>query len=395
VQARLTSAFFAIALVVVVYFLAYDVAGPRCGLIAALFTTTDSPTGCSPYGAAGGRNRASVLARAAAIGTGASPTFGRAGIRRRSIVRTGTRLPSHGVPFFVAMVLYCCAQYGWIRVEGAGGLGDGRRGGAGAIFGVVLFRCGAHHRIPGRLSGPRPAAAARPFLRGTYTLDRFYRRLQPAGTAAPAHTAGASRCVDPGCGGGVFRCRDRRYAVATLALLGLSLGWLFFMITKTPRYLSILAPLFAIALAYFAVKSGAGWQGKVANAALARFCSRRSPAMLSGCTAIGTRITPPSRQLQNIVPKGASVYGVITFWMALHDRTYYGYERRDLDRAVAELRPRYMILYDRVMVHGSGYTDDWATLREKLTGFVHSHGTLAGRVSNEFYGDLEVSRITY
>jgi hypothetical protein len=61
---------------------------------------------------------------------------------------------------------------------------------------------------------------------------------------------------------------------------------------------------------------------------------------------------------------------------------------------VAELRPQCMILYDRVMVHGSGYTD-WATLHEKLTGFVHSHGTLAGRVSNEFYGDLEVYRITY
>jgi len=30
-----------------------------------------------------------------------------------------------------------------------------------------------------------------------------------------------------------------------------------------------------------------------------------------------------------------------------------------------------------------------------VTDFVHRHGTLAGRVSNEFYGDPENHRIAY
>jgi len=83
-------------------------------------------------------------------------------------------------------------------------------------------------------------------------------------------------------------------------------------------------------------------------------------------------------------------------WMALHDRTYYAYDRTPLDFAVQKLKPEYLILYDRVMVNGSGHgEDDFARLRAQATELVRRQGTLAGRVSNEFYGAMEIYRITY
>jgi hypothetical protein len=193
-----------------------------------------------------------------------------------------------------------------------------------------------------------------------------------------------------------FARKGGRYGLAALGLLAINLGWLLFLVNKGPRYLVMLSPLFAIALAYFAVRTAAGRYRKLGAAAL----------VLVLLTQIGGNAywlyryrhadyAAVSRQLQNIVPRGASVYAIITFWMALHDRTYYAYDRTELEPAVTKLHPQYMILYDRVMMHGSGYDDNWAPLREQATEFVRHHGTLAGRVSNEFYGDLEIYRISY
>jgi signal transduction histidine kinase len=193
-----------------------------------------------------------------------------------------------------------------------------------------------------------------------------------------------------------FARRDRRYGMAALGLLLVNLGWLLFLINKSPRYLAMLSPLFAIALAYFAAKTASGRYRKLVAAAVA----------LVLLTQVGgnafwlyryrhANYAEVSRQLRSIVPPGASVYGIITFWMALHDRTYYAYDRTELDPAVTKLRPQFMILYDRVMMHGSGYGDNWAPLRAQATEFVRRHGTLAGRVANDFYGDLEIYRISY
>jgi hypothetical protein len=91
------------------------------------------------------------------------------------------------------------------------------------------------------------------------------------------------------------------------------MGWLFFMITKTPRYLSILAPWFAIALAYFAVKSGTGRQGNIANPALALVLLTQIAGNAFWLYRYRhAEYSAVSRQLQNIVPKGACVNGVIS-----------------------------------------------------------------------------------
>jgi len=101
-----------------------------------------------------------------------------------------------------------------------------------------------------------------------------------------------------------------------------------------------------------------------------------------------------ARGLRAVIPRAVPVYGITTFYLALNDRQYYSYDRTPFAYAIANLRPRYLILYDRVMMHGSGRgEDDFAGLRNQATEFVRAHATLAGRVSNEFYGDLEVYRV--
>jgi hypothetical protein len=61
---------------------------------------------------------------------------------------------------------------------------------------------------------------------------------------------------------------------------------------------------------------------------------------------------------------------------------------------LANLHPQYLILWDRVMMHGSGTgVDDFRELRGQLTAFARDHATLVAKVPNEFYGDLEVYKV--
>jgi hypothetical protein len=90
-------------------------------------------------------------------------------------------------------------------------------------------------------------------------------------------------------------------------------------------------------------------------------------------------------RLQALIPPNESVYGAITFWMALHDRTYYCYDRTDAQYAEEQFRPSYVIFNDRVMVRGSGYgSDSHAELRSKLGDWIRRSGTLAGKVPDPF-----------
>jgi hypothetical protein len=82
--------------------------------------------------------------------------------------------------------------------------------------------------------------------------------------------------------------------------------------------------------------------------------------------------------------------------MALNDRTYYAYDRTPLAYALEKLHPTYLILNDRVMMHGSGHQFNFfAPQRDLAAEFVRTHGRLAGKVSNSFYGDLEVYQVSY
>jgi hypothetical protein len=77
--------------------------------------------------------------------------------------------------------------------------------------------------------------------------------------------------------------------------------------------------------------------------------------------------------------------------MALYNRSYFAWERTPLEYATKTAHPSYVIMNDRVMMHGSGFgEDDYKDLREDLTRFVHENGVLIGKISSQYYGDLEI-----
>lgn len=398
-QARLLSAIFVIALVIVVYYLACDIAGEACGLIAAVLTATDSFLVVAARTARPEAENALLCWLALLL-------FERA-LTRHSVklgfaagLICGLGLICHPMtfPFFAAMVLFCGLKYGrnvWrepVAQVVVAGVALVLAPYLGWCFSDAPHIAAFHSGYLERISEPGHHRMMDEAIRWLDFIGVSSQRV-PLLPHVPIRLHIALIVL---VALAFFARRDRRYGLAALALFGLIVGWLFFMVNKSPRYLSILSPLFAIALAYMVAKAGTGWYKRFALAALVLFL----------LTQLGGNVywlyryrradyADVTRQLRNIVPAGASVYGITTFWFALHDHTYYAWDRTDLDRAAAELHPEYMILYDRVMMHGSGHGDDTASFRNSMTTFVRAHGTLAGRVSNDFYGDMEVYHITY
>jgi hypothetical protein len=190
----------------------------------------------------------------------------------------------------------------------------------------------------------------------------------------------------------------RRAGIIALTILAVTIAWFFYMPNKGPRYLLILTPLFAIVLGYLAAFAGkCRTTPRLASAAVALVLATQLAA--NTYWIYGSRhanYPAVAAKLRQIIPPGASVYGITTFWLALYDHPYYAYDRTKLDYAVQTLHPQYMILHDRVMENGSGHgQDDFAEFRPAVMDFVRTHGTLAGRVPDEFYGNLEIYRVSY
>lgn len=191
----------------------------------------------------------------------------------------------------------------------------------------------------------------------------------------------------------------QRRTFAVLAMLSVPyLLWWMYLPNKSARYFAVVAPFFALALAAAACAFAAERKWRVRAIAA---CVIVGLSQLAGNLFLLYKSRPASyvvveRELRQLIPPGSSVYGAITFWVALHDRAYYSYERMPFEYAIAKRRPEYLILNDRVMVKGMGWgLDDWGKLRTTANAFAREHGELAGRVSNPFYGDLEIYRVKY
>jgi len=193
----------------------------------------------------------------------------------------------------------------------------------------------------------------------------------------------------------LFRRRPR-LAGEIAVVLGVNFLWWVFMVNKSARYITVLTPVLVVAVAMALVVAAKDVQWKRAAVAAGLLFG---VSQLAGNAFLLYRYRNAdyeavARGLRAVIPRAAPVYGITTFYLALNDRQYYSYDRTPFAYAMADLRPRYLILYDRVMMHGSGRgEDDFAGLRNQATEFVKPHATLVGRVSNEFYGDLEVYRV--
>lgn len=188
----------------------------------------------------------------------------------------------------------------------------------------------------------------------------------------------------------LFR-RNRALFFRVLVFLLPLMAWLCLMPMKAPRYLVIASP-------YLAVAVGA------ALAATAESRTRWSRALVAtGLLCVLTQVAGNAllirqfraanypaltRQLQAVIPPGETVYGAVTFWLALKEHPYCSYHRNPFRYALVARKPTYFILNDRVMLQGDGWGSDFATLRSVATTFLQEHGQLVGKVSNPFYGDL-------
>ena len=399
-QARLLSLLASMGLVVVVFALASELGGPLCGVVTAFLTATD--------------NFVMVTMRTArpepltALFGWAALFFCYRAIRSRSVMwglasgaMCGIGMTCHPLSliFFGLAGLFYCARYGlrvwreplvWafaiaalvpVAVYGAWCLSDAAH--------IACFR------------NMYLAKAASPFGERFFgEADRWsdFLGLGSQRVSLPFRVPLRLHVLVILLAAYAFVWRaNRRLAIAAAAIFLVTLAWFIYMVNKGPRYLVLLSPLFAFLLAYWVAKSQGGRWRSVASAAVALVLLTQLAG--NAYWIYKYRVADYPRvagELRRIVPPGASVYGITTFWMALNDRTYYAYDRTPFDYAITRLHPQYLILHDRVMEHGSGYdTDDFSSLRRQATEFVSTHGTLAGRVSNAFYGDLEIYRVSY
>jgi len=187
--------------------------------------------------------------------------------------------------------------------------------------------------------------------------------------------------------------KNRELAIALAVVVLVNLLWWANGVNKVSRYFAVIAPIFSVIVGIgLAQLSTLGKSGRRAAALLFLLYAGSQLVGNALWIRLGRKADYPqvAEALRAAIPSGASVYGIITFYMALNDRVYHSYDRTPFPYALANLHPQYLILWDRVMMHGSGTgVDDFKELRGQLTAFARDHATLVAKVPNEFYGDLE------
>lgn len=399
-QARLVSLVFAAGIVIVAFFLASDIGGPLCGMFAALLAATDTFLVVAA--------RTARPEAVTALLCWLAVLLCRRSIERHSVwlgfaagaaCAVGLMCHPLALAFVGAIGLFYCMQYRW---------GVFREPlvwvfAITAIAPVVpyllwCFSDAAHIAGFRDMYANKAAEPLRERILGEADRWKDFIGLgsQRVGLPFPVPMRIHIPIILTAAFVFLFR-KDRKFAIPTLVLLAVNLGWFLYMVNKGPRYLVLLSPLFAIVLAYFVAQCWRRRWHRIAIAAVTLvFLTQLAGNAYWLYKSRVANYPAVARELQNIVPPKASVYGITTFWMALHDRTYYAYDRTPFDFAIEKLRPEYIILYDRVMSQGSGHgADDFQQLRTEATAFVAQHGVLAGRVSNEFYGNMEIYRLSY
>jgi hypothetical protein len=194
----------------------------------------------------------------------------------------------------------------------------------------------------------------------------------------------------------VLYARNRRLFAYIGILLIACLGWWFYLANKSVRSTAVGAPVFAIVVAAAAVLFSTTPRRRQA-AILA--CLIYAVDQIAGNLYLVYRFRSAdyvglTAQLRNTIPPQESVYGASTFWLALYDRRYTSYDRAPFEYTMANLKPRFLILNDRVLLHGSGFgADDFADVRVKANAFVHDHADKTAVLSSPFYGDLEIYKV--
>ncbi len=397
VQARSVSALAAIATVIVVFVLAFQLAGPTGAAVAALLLATDNFLVVSAR-TARPEAQVTLLCWLAVLMSCAVEQNRSSKWALGSGVVAGLSILTHplGIAFVVAIGLFHLLH---LRAS---------RGGSFCLFtlGVVValtpylvwcFWDAAH------IASFRTAwidKAQEPFMaRIIGEPDRWadFAGFGSQRVAVPLHIPFRIHIVAALIAAFLTLASLRpKLASWLFILLLINAGWWLLMVGKGPRYMTAVSPLFAI-LFGVVVSSSSGRTRRVWSAIVGVVLLTQVAGNAYWIYRYRDADYPSvASQLQAAIPPAASVYGITTFWLALHDRTYYAYDRTPFEFARDRLKPEFVILNDRVMVHGSGHgADEFHDLRSKLTGLAHQRGTLVAVVSNAFYGDLEIYRLSW
>jgi hypothetical protein len=189
---------------------------------------------------------------------------------------------------------------------------------------------------------------------------------------------------------------DRDLLKTILCLILPAMAWWAYERNITPRYIATGAPYLSLLLAGAVVslwKFKPAWHKATAAVAALLLLSQVAGNYLLLYLYREADYAVVTRQLRAIIPADAHVYGALTFWMAFNDMPYYSWNRTNIKYAL-DHGVNYLILNDRVLLHGSGQgPDDWIERRTEAANFVRDHATLVGHAPNSFYGDLEIYRV--
>jgi hypothetical protein len=184
----------------------------------------------------------------------------------------------------------------------------------------------------------------------------------------------------------------RRWFYLELLLLTPTVFWLIYTANKSSRYLALLAPLFALVIG--AAVAASSSNRRLHRAILVLSClavaAQLSANFLLLRAARSADYNKVGAELRSVIPPGQTAYGTITFWLALHDRTFISYERTDPWMAANRFHARYFIAGDRVMTGGLATDEAFIADLNRHLAEVIAQSKLVGHFTDPYYGDLKV-----
>jgi len=196
----------------------------------------------------------------------------------------------------------------------------------------------------------------------------------------------------------------------------IALNFIFFLLVifiKSARYLILFEPLFSILVARMVVELRTSEFAKRISLRNLRIISTASVIIavlyfanqVAGDVFIYKRSYTNNyyefiRKVEQYIPKGARVWGSITFWLGMYKhpyRTQYTY-----GKDIGTFKPQYVILYDNDIWGSTTSTtgrdinsSKWIPLRIKMENLCEERGTIVGKVKDKFYGDVEIYKINW
>jgi 4-amino-4-deoxy-L-arabinose transferase-like glycosyltransferase len=221
-----------------------------------------------------------------------------------------------------------------------------------------------------------------------------------------------------------FAFYERREKFNRAALIFVMVHILLFPVlisNKTPRYMTVLMPILVI-LVMRMIWSMAGWKfnnspheafnsiSKLSRStviplglALILFANQAAGNAWAMWQSRQCDFPTLAEQMRVIVPADSKVWGPMTFWLIFYDYHYRTQITIKDDETMREFQPDYVVIGDSeiwgnqkgVTKRVDPYYAKLEPVRIMLTRLVAERGRLAGSISNNCYGDIEIYKLQW